>query len=225
MRKDRALATQLRRNNKSYNEISEKLGISKSTLAEWFREDPLSQKTKGLLTKRAAEISRKRMMRLGRINKIRWEKWRESARNEARELFPTLARNPLFIAGLMLYWAEGDSKIENPFRLTNASPKMIALYTKFLTQTLKVPKENLRATVILYPDLSKEECMKFWAKTIGISESQFYKTQFIKGHHPTKRLSKGICMIMCGGRQLKEKIVVWIDLMSSQLLQSNLRRD
>lgn len=224
MRKDRTLAIQLRRNNKSYSEISKTLGVSKSTLADWFGHDLLSQKTKQLLIKRAAEISRVRMKELGKINKVRWEKWRESARNEARKLFPLLANNPLFIAGLMLYWAEGDSKIENPFRLTNTNPKMIALYTKFLTKTLDVPRENLRVTVILYPDLSEKECVEFWAKTIGISESQFYKTQFIKGRHPTKRLSKGICMISCGGRQLKEKITVWIDLLSNQLLQSNLRR-
>ncbi|MEK7507931.1 MAG: helix-turn-helix domain-containing protein [Patescibacteria group bacterium] len=225
MRKDKALAIKLRRSDKSYSEISKKLGISKSTLAEWFRHDPLSQKTKQLLTRRAAEISRKRMIRLGEINKIRWEKWRESARNEGRKLFPTLVQNPLFIAGLMLYWAEGDSKIENPFRLTNTNPKMIALYIRFLTKILRVPIENLRATVILYPDLSEKECLRFWEKTMGISESQFYKTQFIKGHHPTKRLSNGICMITCGGRQLKEKVAVWIDLASNQLLQSSLRRD
>jgi hypothetical protein len=86
-----------------------------------------------------------------------------------------------------------------------------------LITSLNVPKENLRATLILYPDLSEERCINFWARIIGIPKSQFYKTQFIKGRHPTKRLAHGICMIMCGNRQLKEKIMVWIDLLSKTL--------
>jgi len=94
---------------------------------------------------------------------------------------------------------------------------MIALYTKFLTKSLNIPKENLRPTVILYPDLSEEKCLNFWVAIIGIPKSQFYKTKFIKGRHPTKRLSNGICMIACGNRQIKEKILIWIDLLSKNL--------
>lgn len=123
----------------------------------------------------------------------------------------------------MLYWAEGDSKPKNPFRLTNTDPRMIALYTQFLVKALKIPKENLHPTIILYPDLSKEKCLNFWSEVIGVPESQFYKTQFIKGKHPTKRLSYGICMITCGNRQLKEKMIVWIELLSNYLRSKILR--
>ena len=66
----------------------------------------------------------------------------------------------------------------------------------------------------MYPDLSEEKCIDFWAKIIGIPKSQFYKTQFIKGRHPTKRLVNGICMIKIGGSGLKEKIITWINLLS-----------
>jgi len=128
-------------------------------------------------------------------------------------------KNPLFVAGLTLYWAEGDSKAKNPFRLTNTDPRMIALYTKFLTEAIDIPKESLRPAIILYPDLSEKECLTFWSKVIGVPKTQFYKTQFIKGRHPTKRLSKGICMITCGNGQLKEKVTVWIDLLSKKLIQ------
>ncbi len=40
----------LRRKGKSYNEISEELGISKSTLSDWFKNDEKSQKTKLMLS-------------------------------------------------------------------------------------------------------------------------------------------------------------------------------
>ena len=217
MRSDKHLALKLRRQGKSYNKISKEFNIPKSTLSDWFSQLGWSKDIKNELTRRANYIAIKRLRLFNKKRREIWEQWREKAREQARRDFPLLKNNPLFIAGLIIYWGEGDSKIKNPFRLSNTDPRMIALYTKFLNKSLNIPKENLRSTIILYPDLSEEKCMNFWATTIGIPKSQFYKTQFIKGKHPTKRLSNGICMITCGNRQIKEKILVWIDLLSKSL--------
>lgn len=217
MRNDKHLAIKLRKQGRSYNKISGELKISKSTLSNWFSDIEWSKDIKKELTRKANYIARKNLQRYNKKRKEKWEHWREEARQEAKKEFPKLKKNPLFIAGLMIYWGEGDSKIKNPFRLSNTDPRMIALYTKFLTKCLNIPKGNLRSTIILYPDLSEKKCMDFWTTTIGIPISQFYKTQFIRGKHPTKRLSNGICMIVCGNRQIKEKILVWIDLLSKSL--------
>jgi len=217
MRDDKHLAIKLRKQGRSYNKISGELKISKSTLSNWFSDIEWSKDIKKELLRKANYIARKNLQRYNRKRKEKWEQWRREARQEAKREFPKLTKNPLFIAGLMIYWGEGDSKIKNPIRLSNTDPRMIALYTKFLTKCLNIPKGNLRPTVILYPDLSERKCINFWATTIGIPKSQFYKTQFIKGKHPTKRLSNGICMIACSNRQIKEKILVWIDLLSKSL--------
>lgn len=217
MRNDKHLAIKLRKQDKSYNKISKELNIPKSTLSDWFSEFNWSKNIKKELTRKANYIAKKRLIIINKARRKMWEERREEFRQKARKDFPLLKDNPLFIAGLMLYWGEGDSKIKNPFRLSNTDPRMMALYVKFLTKSLNIPKENLRPTIILYPDLSEKKCMNFWATTIGIPESQFYKTQFIKGKHPTKRLSNGICMITCGNRQIKEKMLVWIDLLSKNL--------
>ncbi len=217
MRKDKNKAIELRKQNKSYNEIRQILGVSKSTLAAWFKNDPMSKKVKVILTKQNSENSRQRIKNLIKTNNIRWEKWREAARQEAKIDFKSLFKNPLFITGLMLYWGEGDSKSGNPVRLSNTDPRMIRLYIKFLTKSLNISKKSIKIALILYPDLSENECIKFWAKITGIEKSQFYKTQFIKGKHPTKKLSHGVCMVTCGNRQLKEKFIVWIDLLSKTL--------
>lgn len=217
MRKDKTKAVALRRTNKSYNEISRLLKIPKSTLATWFKNDELSRKTRNLLTEQNRKQSAERIKKLVRINTIRWERWREKARQEARLEFPNLIKNPLFAYGLLLYWAEGDNKSRNPCRFTNTDPRMIALYLKFLIRALKIPKENIRVAMILYPDLSENKCINFWSKITNLPKGQFYKTQFIKGRHPTIRLSNGICMVNCGNRQLKEKIIVWIDLLSKKI--------
>jgi len=72
-------------------------------------------------------------------------------------------------------------------------------------------------TLILYPDLNENQCKKFWVKVSGISRNQFYKTQFIKGRHPTRRISHGICNLYVASRELKEKIFTWIKLYQQEL--------
>ena len=219
MRKDKLLAIQLRRKHKSYREIHEILGIPKSTLATWFKYNTASAQTKLFLTNKSNKVVAQRIKNFVERNKKRWEEWRRGAREEAKRDFLKLARNPLFVAGIMLYWAEGDSKEKNPIRLSNTDPRMINLYIKFLINELEILKERVRITLILYPDLSEKACIHFWSKATGIPKSQFYKTQFIKGRHPSKRLAHGICMVACNTRRLKEKIIVWIDLLSQKLIQ------
>lgn len=221
MRNDRHIAIKLRRAGKSYNKISKELGVPKSTLSDWFSSIGWSKTVKRELTRKANYIARKRLRLINKERRTMWEQWRERAREEARKEFPRLQRNPLFIAGIMLYWGEGDSKIENcHVRLSNTSPNMIRLFSIFLQKICHVPTEKLRAAVILYPDLNEIRCKRVWSTASGIPEKQFTKTQFIKGFHPTKRLAHGICLVYLSSRQLKEKIFVWIDLFHKQFSQA-----
>lgn len=218
MRKDKKLAIKLRRAGKSYNQISKTLTIQKGTLSGWFKNDPVSQKVKTALNDNSNPLVARRIKNFVENNRKRWLKWRSDARQEAENEFAELSKKPLFVAGLMLYWGEGDSKMGNPLRFTNTDPRMISLYVKFVRKVLEIPKKKLKITLVLYPDLLENTCKNFWSKITNLSKQQFYKTQFIKGRHPTKRLSNGICMITAGGgRRMKEKFAVWIDLLSKKL--------
>lgn len=217
MRKDKNLAIKLRWQSKSYNEISKILGVPKSTLSGWFKNDPKSQQLKLRLGSKSNPVMAKRIEKFVKINREKWDKLRRETRLQAIKEFPKLVKNSLFIAGLMLYWGEGDSNPKNPVRLTNTNPKMIRLYTKFLIEIIKIPKEKIRVALILYPDLSEKQCLNFWSKINNLPKSQFLKTQFIRGRHPTRRLLNGICMIILNSRHLKEKFLIWIDLLSKTL--------
>jgi len=217
MRNDKHLAIQLRKKGKSYNKISKELGIPKSTLTEWFSNIKWSQKIKKELVRRANYIARKRLRLLNKGRRAMWEAWREEAREQGRKEFPKLKRNPLFIAGLMLYWGEGDSKIENSqVRLSNTTPDLIKIFSLFLKNICKIPKEKIKISLILYPDLNEKKCKLFWSAAADIPVAQFKKGQVIKGKHPTKKLTYGICMVHFTSRQLKEKIFVWINLFQQQ---------
>ncbi|MBI2024862.1 MAG: hypothetical protein HYT03_02130 [Candidatus Harrisonbacteria bacterium] len=217
MRKDKEKAVELRRRNKSYNEIVRALGIPKGTLAGWFKNDKGSQKVKELLDKKNRKKASIRIRKLVAINAVKWNKYYATADDEAIKEFPNLLKNPLFVAGLMLYWGEGDNKSKWVIRLSNTDHRMIALYVRFLTKTLRIKKIKIKIGLILYPDLDEQRCVSFWSRVTNIPLIQFYKTQFIRGHHPTTRLKNGICMVSFSDSYLKRKVFKWIDLFGINL--------
>jgi len=218
MRTDKELAIKLRERKKSYNFISNKLNIPKSTLHGWFKKLKWSDKIKKELIKKNKIATLKNLRAMAVTNKARWEQWREQYRIEAKKEFSKLKSEPLFISGLMLYWGEGDSRIENGcVRLSNTHAKMIEIFNLFLQKICKIPLKKIRLYMILYPDLNESICKEFWSKHCHIPKNQFIKTQYIKGKHPTKRLANGICMIHVSSRGLKEKIFTWLNLYQEEL--------
>ncbi len=203
----------LRQRGRSYNFISKNLGVPKSTLSDWFSNISWSQRIKNELARKANYVARKRLRLINKERRAMWERWREKARQSARKDFNTLRRNSLFVAGIMLYWGEGDSNIQNgSVRLVNTDPEMIRIFSLFLQKICKVPKEKIKIQLTLYPDLMDDRCRIFWSRAINVPIDQFIKTQYIKGRHPTKRLKYGICLMYVSSRELKEKIFVWLKL-------------
>jgi len=214
MRNDRHLAIKLRKQNKSYNEISKLLGIPKSTMHYWFKNLRWSKIIKKQLTKKALRLATKQMKAIARANKKRWHEWRKEYRERAKKEFPAMKSNPLFVAGLMLYWGEGTKNPKTPIQLSNIDPKMIRLFKKFLLNICDIDKSQLRLALTLYPDLSKDKCKNFWSKKIGIPLEQIEKPQVIYGRHPTKRLEYGVCSIRVRASSgIKEKITLWTNLL------------
>lgn len=72
--------------------------------------------------------------------------------------------------------------------------------------------------MFIYPDINEEKCKIFWSKKTGTKIEQIDKSQIIYGKHPTKRLENGICAIRVKKSiGLKEKILVWINLLSDYI--------
>lgn len=214
MRNDQHLAFKMRRKGMSYKQITKELGIPKSTMHYWFKNLAWSDDIKRKLTEKNIRTSRKRIKKVIRANKERWFKWREGFRKEALKEFSKLKKNPLFIAGIMLYWGEGDGNLKNEVRLTNIDYRMIVLFNRFLLNVCNISMDNIILSLFIYPDLSEEKCKEFWSKKIKMPLTKFDKTQVIYGKHPTKRLENGICTIRVKrSRGFKEKIVVWTELL------------
>ncbi|MDO8604295.1 MAG: hypothetical protein Q7K40_02760 [bacterium] len=219
MRKDKEIAFKMRKNGKSYNEIREALKIPKATLSGWFSEINWS---KDIAKKLAASVQKQHTIRLIELDRIRGTHLKrayEEAREEARKEMAELKYNPLFIAGLMLYWGEGDkSSIRNGVRIANTDPSLIKLYIFFLTRACKIPIERIKAHVLIYPDLDATKCIQYWAEASGLPESNFTKCTTIVGRHKTKRLGWGVCLVAVSSTYFKEKMLEWLKMFPSELM-------
>jgi len=213
MRKDKLRAYELRREGKSYKEINKLLQIPLGTIAGWFKDEEWSMQIRDRLGAKASLAFPEKLAAIQKANKARWTKKYKEYRQAAESEFAQHQNDPLFIAGLMLFWGEGNkSPKDGTVRLTNSDPAMIRIFYNFLTKTMGADPDKVKIHLLLYPDLVDDMQKSFWSKSIGIPLSQFIKSTYIKGRHPTRRLSYGVCMVYTCKRELKNKILIWLNL-------------
>ncbi|MEK7093536.1 MAG: hypothetical protein AAB927_03580 [Patescibacteria group bacterium] len=168
--KDRAAARTLRKQGKSYSEIKESLGVSKSTLSGWLRDMPLSEK---------------RIRELRALSPRRIERFRETMRKKrdlhladsyskaARDI-GTLSKRDIFIAGLHLYWGEGTKSAPGRVAIANTDPDVIKAFMRWL-HSMGVSNRRIRARLHLYQDMDVRSETYFWSLWLGLPISQFRK--------------------------------------------------
>ncbi len=213
-------AIELRRLGKSYKDIRRETGVPLSTLSDWFKHEEWSIEIRNRLGREQSLAFPKKLQSVIKANKARWAKIHQDYRDQAKQEFATLKDNPLFIAGLMLYWGEGDKGLKSSqVKLANTDPTMIRIFYSFLKDVIAIPPEKIHIWLLLYPDLLDCVQKNFWSKATSVPLSQFKNSIYIQGRHPTKRLSYGVCNIYVSSREFKEKIVTWIDLSQKILLK------
>jgi len=219
MRKDKKEAIILRKEGKSYKEIRAELGVPMATLSDWFRRQDWSRALSRKLNDEYLELNKARIVHLGKIRGKNLDRLYGEARNEAKKEFELLKNHPLFVSGVMIYWGEGDKVSKNGFRITNSDSQMVRLFLTFLIKICRAPRERLKVGLLVYPDLDIENCEAYWSKNIGLSRKSFMKTVVIKGKHKVRKLKYGVCTLYFPSRFLKEKMLVWMDLLPKYLLE------
>jgi hypothetical protein len=217
MRKDKDIAFKLRKSGKSFNQIKLELGIPKSTLSDWFIDQKWSNKI-ALNLRNKANIGH--IIRIKALNKVRGNnlsRLYEEAKKEAVQDYKKLKYHPLFIAGLMIYWGEGNKASRNRCGIANTEPAMIKVFMNFLFNVCGIAKEKTKAWILLYPDLNEKICKDYWIQNTGLKHSDFTKSIIIKGKHKTKKLNYGVCNFGANSVYLKCKILVWINLLAKDL--------
>lgn len=208
----------LRKQKKSYREIAELLNVSKGTISYWFKDIDWSKDIQEQLTVKSKKISSKRLEHLNLLKKEKYKDLYEQAEKEAIKEFVKLKTNQLFVAGISIYWGEGDRVFKNgSVRVSNSDSRMLVVFRKFLLEICDIDIRKLKGYILIYPDHFPEECLGFWSKSVGVDIQQFYKPTVIQGKHKSNKLSHGVCTIGVNNKFLKKKILTWINLIAEEL--------
>ncbi len=217
MRQDKQLAINLRKQGKSYNEIASILNISKSTLSNWFQKTKWSQEVKKNLSALARKKASIRMTSISNVRRKSLQANYRQQRSIARKQFEKFKHDRLFIAGLAIYWGEGDNRLDGGvIRVANTDPVMIRLFYDFLKKYLPEISDKAKIYLVLYPDLNDSNCQRYWSAKVGVPLKRFIKSSVIVGKSKKRRISHGIGTITISSRLFKESIITWIDLLKKE---------
>ncbi len=211
MRHDKEKAFKLRRENKTYREIQQSLGISRSTLCDWFRNEEWSNHIKKSNINKQIKVSIERLQKMNDARRVMLEKKYKNVEEDAAREFEIYKNDPLFAAGLMLYAGEGDKMTRGVIRLANTDFSIHRVFLKFIEKFTKIEKKYIKLSILLYPDLNIGECKIKWSQELNISLENFHKPQVIVGRSKTKRLHFGVGSIIISDSFLKRKLLFWIE--------------
>ncbi|MER5383916.1 hypothetical protein ABT040_27210 [Streptomyces sp. NPDC002688] len=176
----RERARELRGQGWTYNEIQTELGCSKSSVSLWVRDLPRP------VPRCTPEEQRARMNAgLARL-RAEQDQEREKTKRQAAESFGELSDRELFMAGVALYWAEGQKS--KPYQrresvvFINSDPGVIQVYLAWL-DLLDVPRERLRFRVMIHETADVAAAERYWADLVGIDATSLQSTT-LKKHNP-----------------------------------------
>lgn len=212
----RETAIAMRSEGRSYREIREVVGVSKSTLSLWLRDIPLTEDQQRALDQRApAAISRR-----ARARRASAAQRRTRIHNDARAQIANLSESELFVAGVVAYWAEGAKN--KPWRtgarvaFLNSDPAMVTLFIRWLA-LIEIERDRLQFRVHIHESADVEGAVRFWAHVVGVDASAFDRTT-LKTHNPrTVRRNVGdgyhgcLCVSVRRSTDLNVQIAGWFE--------------
>lgn len=200
----------LRRLGLSYGEIMDLIEVKKSTLATWCRDVELTEDQIAAIKERRAQIP-------GISVDTNWRRRAEirELREVARSLVPELATDPLWVAGLVLYWAEGN-KSRSRVGMANTDPRALRLFILWIRNYVN-PAAQFSIQLHLHEGNDDRTAQDYWRSETGLIEANFVKT-FIKPKgtgHRKNHLVRGVCTVrMKRSADAWNIIMEWIDCLA-----------
>jgi len=179
--KEKIKAQKLRHKGQSIKEIAKKLKVSKGTVSIWCRGIHLTKKQIARLDERQRRGGYKGRIKGARIQRERYLKKVEELKKEGAKEIKKLNKRDLLIAGIGLYWGEGN-KTGSMVRFHNSDPQTIRFMMKWFKEIYHIPTERF-AMYININETHKNrlgEVKKYWSRVTGISLKQFRKPILIK---------------------------------------------
>lgn len=205
----------------SYNMISKKIGVNKSTLSNWLNHIPFSPneevvKRIGLAKLKSASF--KHNQKIAEIKEMR---------ALAKIELGKLTKRDLWLLGIGLYLGEGTKAYEQ-IRFSNSNPEVIKIAAVWFREICKLKDINFNPVIHIYPDNNIEETIRYWSEITGLPKKQFGKTYIDIRNNKSKTKRKilpyGTLHLRIKsygekqfGKRLHRRIMGWIESVNEQI--------
>jgi transposase-like protein len=166
----------------SMKKIARRLGVSVSSVSLWVRDIELSSEQRAAL--------RNKVSGGWSANAVAARRRRLDSQEGGRTLVHEA--DPLFVAGIMLFWAEG-AKARNEVAIVNSDPELVRFFARFLRHFYGVPNERFRVACNLFADhLARQQAIEqFWLDTLELPRSCLRKSMVNVYSKYSQRKRKG----------------------------------
>lgn len=158
---------ELRKKGFSYTEIKRETGVAKSTINNWLAFAGLT------LSREHLEIQNKKRIENHVLGTIASKMTRARRRAEDIDLFIQRHKSnlddPLFVAGIMLYEAEGSKGENNGF--SNSDYRLLIVFIRFAERYFGIDRNKDISFRLYIHEIRKndlERIIRFWSKKLNV---------------------------------------------------------
>lgn len=205
-------ARKLRQKGLSVRTIQKELQVSKSSISLWTRDIVLTEKQLEVLFLNKKTGIRKASIIAARNKIKRRKEITQTLLKEGELEIGKLSKRDKFIAGLALYFAEGD-KTDKNVAFTNTDPRAIKFMCMWFRIFCKIAEDKFRCYLYIHDDLNELDAKRYWSLITKIPLSQFRKSYIVKNRLNRLRKTKhkyGVLRITISNVSLLRKIMGWI---------------
>jgi transcriptional regulator with XRE-family HTH domain len=184
----RAKARELRLQGWTYDRIEAELGCSRSSVSLWVRDLPKPEPR--YTPEEQRELMQAGLLRLRSAQDVERGRVKDAAAEEVGDL----SDRDLFMAGVALYWAEGQKS--KPYQrrevvnFVNSDPAVIQVFLAWL-DLLGVARERLTFRVMIHESADVTSAEQYWADLVEINVSALQRTTLKKHNPKTVRKNTG----------------------------------
>lgn len=214
----RTEATKLRQSGVSLRQIEAGLGIPRSTLSNWFKDQQLSDNQKKQLSDnqlRALAEARKKATIWHKNQKLeRLSLAKENATKTVNQI--RITKPNLDLALAMLYLGQGKTGGSRTFSSSN--PMLIKFVLTVLSTNYRLDKTQMTFGLQLRASHDGEKEKKYWASLLGVAKSNIRYVHIDKRTKgPNKPGYHGVCVIYCS-LAIQRKLIYLYNLFCQEVV-------
>lgn len=201
----------LRKQGLSYSEIRAKTPLAKSTVSDWCKDIKLTKRQILRLNRLKVNGSYVGCLKGSKVNQEKRAEEIHRIKETAKSEVLLLSKEKFWLAGLMLYWAEGHKS--GKVGISNSDPNIIEFMMEWLRRYCNIDNSRFKPHLNLHSGQNEDEIKEFWSKIIKLPEEQFGKSYIKKEGtgHRKNILYRGTLRVDICNLNLLHKILGWIE--------------